>query len=468
MDALLHVSLETLAREYREGRRSPVAVAEWCVERHRQYGARLNAYKTWDGDGMLRQAVLAAEALKAGRDLGPMQGIPCSVKDLFGVPGLPVFAGSPMRLPASWERPGPVVTRLLRQLAPVSGKTHTVEFAFGGLGTNPHWGTPRNPWAPDAHRVPGGSSAGAGVSLVEGSALLALGTDTAGSVRIPASMTGTVGLKLSHGRWSLDGIVPLCPSFDTPGLLARSVADVRWAFEAIEGQPLPQRDRVAGLRIGVPERFFWDDADAGVGETAREALAELERAGAQLVPLDLDGLDEAYDCFRQGGLTPPELYAFLRRDLPAWLETLDANVRQRLETAMDFSAWEYLQRRDRFSAIGRSAAQMLSSVDAMALPTVPLTPPTLKVLTPEGAYPAHNLRALRNTCIANILDLCAVTLPVGLDGARLPVGLSLMAGPGADQRLLAVAQAAENTLGRPVDRLGHAPLQATSGGLTNA
>jgi aspartyl-tRNA(Asn)/glutamyl-tRNA(Gln) amidotransferase subunit A len=140
-------------------------------------------------------------------------GIPISVKDLFGVPGLPTCAGTNAAFPREWEAAGPVVGAVLSQLGIVTGKTHTVEFAFGGLGTNPHWGTPVNPWSsPDEPRAPGGSSAGAGVSLAQGSALLALGTDTAGSVRIPASFTGQTALKTTHGRWSLEGIVPLSPS----------------------------------------------------------------------------------------------------------------------------------------------------------------------------------------------------------------------------------------------------------------
>ncbi|MCP1673755.1 aspartyl-tRNA(Asn)/glutamyl-tRNA(Gln) amidotransferase subunit A [Natronocella acetinitrilica] len=460
MEPLERLGLEALAQRYRDGRLNPVTVAEWCAERHGRFGSSLNAYKTWDGDGLRRQAGLAAAAFEAGRDLGPMQGIPFSAKDLYGVPGLPTYAGSPMPLPDQWEQAGPVVNRLLRQLAPVSGKTHTVEFAYGGLGTNPHWGAPRNPWSPDVHRVPGGSSAGAGVSLMEGSALLALGTDTAGSVRIPASMTGTVGIKLSHGRWSLEGIVPLCASFDTPGLLARSVEDAVWAMEAIEECAMPRRDQVAGLRIGVPEAFFWEETDPGVAETVRQALAELEAAGARLVPLDLADLDEAYGYFRQGGLTPPELYAFLTRDLPEWLDTLDANVRQRLEAGKAFPAWEYIQRRDRFAAIGKAAITQLAKVDVMAFPTVPSTPPTLAMLEPEGAYPQQNLKALRNTCIANVLGLCAITLPVGLDAARMPVGMSLMAGTGADPALIAAGLAVEQALGRGVDRLGLPPLAA--------
>lgn len=458
MNHFENMGLAELSTHFRDGRLDPVAVARWCSERHAEFGATLGAYKTWNGEELLSQANLATQVFRAGRDVGPMQGIPFSAKDLFGVPGFPTFAGSPNALPVAWERPGPVVNQLLRQLAPVSGKTHTVEFAFGGLGTNPHWGAPRNPWSTSGHRVPGGSSSGAGVSLIEGSALLALGTDTAGSVRIPASMTGTVGLKTSHGRWSLDGIVPLSTSFDTPGVLSRTVADAVWAFEAIDPEPVARIQGVYGLRIGVPAQFFWDDCDPGVPERVEEAVLELEKAGARVVPLEIADVQEAYGYFKLGGLAPPELYAFLERDLPDWLESLDPNVRKRLDAGIAFPAWEYLQRRDRFQAIGRGAAARLEIVDVMLAPSVAVTPPTLDALVPEGEYARLNMRALRNTSIANVLGLCSLTMPIGLDSAGMPAGLLLMAPASADPRLLGCALAMEGVLGTGLQRMGRAPL----------
>lgn len=458
MNDLYTLGLADLAARYRNGSLDPSAVATWCSENHRQKGSVLGAYKSWNEDNLQQQAKLATDAFRLGYDLGPMQGIPFSVKDLYGVPGLATFAGSPTALPVEWERAGPVVSRLMRQLAPVSGKTHAVEFAYGGLGMNPHWSTPKNPWCASEHRVPGGSSSGAGVSLIEGSALLALGTDTAGSVRVPASMTGTVGLKVSHGRWSLDGIVPLCPSLDTPGLLTRTVADAVWAFEAIDLASVPRTSSVRGLRIGVPQHFFWDDCDTGIAECAKEALAELEKAGACLVELEIAHAQEVYAGFREGGLTPPELYAFLQRDLPAWMDTLDPNVRSRLDAGKATPAWEYLQRRDRFGAIGRIAARTLQSVDIIAMPSIAKSPPSVGTLALEGAYAPLNMKALRNTCIANLLDLCSMTMPVGLDSAAMPTGLLLMAGPGSDARMLGCALAMESVLGTGLQRLGKAPL----------
>src|SRR5690606_30131506 len=187
---LLRTTVSELAADLRAGRITAASVAEAANERHERLDPKLRAYKVWDSERARREAALADTALASGYDFGPFQGLPVSVKDLFGLRGFPTFAGSPKQLPESWEAEGPVIAALRAGMATMPGKTHTVEFAFGGLGTNPHWGAPHNPWDAERHRVPGGSSAGAGVSLWEGSCMLALGTDTAGSVRIPASMTG--------------------------------------------------------------------------------------------------------------------------------------------------------------------------------------------------------------------------------------------------------------------------------------
>ena len=200
------------------------ALAEAAIERHEKYGGVLNAYRTFAAETALARASLADEAFAAGRDLGPLQGVPISVKELFGVEGMPVYAGTPRRLPPKWERAGPLVARIQAQLGVIMGKSHTVEFALGGLGTNRHYGSPYNPWDPNNQRISGGSSSGAGVSLLEGSALVAIGSDTTGSIRMPASMTGTVGLMISHGRWSTEGVVPVSPILDAPGLITRTAA----------------------------------------------------------------------------------------------------------------------------------------------------------------------------------------------------------------------------------------------------
>lgn len=363
--------------------------------------------------------------IRTGIDLGPLMGMPVSVKDLYGVPGVATFAGTDAAFPPEWEQAGPVVGAVQGQLGIVTGKTHTVEFAFGGLGTNPHAGTPVNPWSqPDAPRAPGGSSAGAGVSLAQGSALLALGTDTAGSVRIPASLTGQSALKITHGRWSLDGIVPLSPSLDTPGLLARSVADLVFAFGAID--PHVSGDiaaaEVTGLRIGVIQNTVWDAIDPSIGDNTEAALRLVEQAGARLSKVMLPCVDEVLAIFRAGGLAAPELRAFLDRNFPERIARLDPTVMARVQAADDISAAEYLQRAANLARCGRTAAQVFDTVDVLVSPTVPVTAPLIAELADPDTYRHANMMALRNTAIVNLLGWCAVTLPTGLDAHGIPVG----------------------------------------------
>ena len=264
-----------------------------------------------------------------------LMGIPVSIKDIYAVPGLPTYAGSSQRLPTEWEQAGPIVEKLLSQIPSMMGKTHSVEFAYGGLGTNAHLGAPRNPWDPKCHRSPGGSSSGAGVSLVNGTAALALGTDTAGSVRIPASMTGVAGFKTTAGRWSTNKIVPLSSTLDTPGLLARSVDDIAFAFSSLDdhaskrGLYSKESPNIQSLTFGVPEKYFWDNCRADIAETVHNAIKMIESAGATIKTFDIPNTDEAYQLLVEGGLSAAELLAFLTLELPKAIDNLDPKIAMR-------------------------------------------------------------------------------------------------------------------------------------------
>jgi aspartyl-tRNA(Asn)/glutamyl-tRNA(Gln) amidotransferase subunit A len=464
---MLDRPLAEIIAALRRGEVTSVALAEAAIERHARHGAALNAYRTFAPE-LARAAARAADAaFAAGLDLGPLQGIPVSVKDLYGMADLPVYAGTPRRLPARWEADGPVVARLRQQLAVVTGKSHTVEFALGGLGTNRHWGAPWNPWDADDHRVPGGSSSGAGVSLQEGSALVALGSDTTGSVRMPASWTGTVGLMVSHGRWSTEGIVPVAPVLDAPGLLTRSVADLVPSFLALDGPPeLASTDAVdlggrdlRGVRLGVAERFFWADCSPGIAEGVRAALTELEAAGAVLVDLPMPEPEPVYEMFQQGHLSTAAVYGMIRGEFPEWWGTLDPNVRLRLEQhGANLSAHEYVARLRRIEGWMRAADARLAEVDALVLPTISVTPAKVADLAQPDAYRTHNLAASRNCAVLALYGVSAITLPVALDAAGMPVGLQLAARHNQDRALLALALAAERRLGTADRRIGRPTL----------
>jgi aspartyl-tRNA(Asn)/glutamyl-tRNA(Gln) amidotransferase subunit A len=460
-------TLSDLSRALRSGDVSALELFEQAREAHEKFGATLCAYRLWDENHARDRAREADAALGKGVDLGPLHGIPVSVKDLYGVSHLDTFAGSPKALPKKWSSEGPVIRAVHNQGAVVTGKTHMVEFAFGGLGTNAHWPVPRNPWDDQDYRVSGGSSSGAGVSLIEGSAKVALGTDTAGSVRVPASMTGTVGLKITAGRWPIKGIVPLSPALDTPGILTRSVADAALVFESIDAaigkrelRPIPELPDMGGVRIGIAEHHYWENCPDDITGPLRRAIGELEQAGAKIVSLDLPRTDEAYALFRQGSVVSSELNDFLTNELPEWHDVLDPNIAFRLSSALDLASDEIGKRRSQMAKATASMAAAMDQIDVLVSPTVPVTAPLLSEVQDPKAYSAKNLLALSNTCIANILGLCAITMPVALDGKGIPIGLQIMAVGGAEDRLLTTALSFENKLGMAKDRLGKPPLGA--------
>ncbi len=468
MKNCLDKSLPELAKALRSGQVSAMKLADTCIA-NGDATKHLNAYKTWAPEFTWQCAKLADHAFQTDVDVGPLQGIPVSIKDLYGVAGFDTFAGTSKALPAVWQTEGPVVNSVRKQLGVITGKTHTVELAFGGLGVNSHWGTPRNPWDVEDHRVPGGSSSGAGVSLQQGSALIALGSDTAGSVRIPASMTGAVGLKTSIGRWSTDGIVPLSTTLDTAGILTRTVEDAAYAFAAIDpvirdgsgeflgkigGYPLN------AITIGVIPDNVWEGCSAGVAETVQDTLKECERAGITLKDIDLPESAGAIDMLAKGSVAAAECDEFIDSVLPEWRDHLDPLVSSRIRDGDQLSSREYLARLRWFKDVAKTTATRFDHCDVIALPTVCITPPKLEQVKELDGYRTNNMLALRNTCIANFLGLCAITLPAGSDQTNMPVGLQFMARHNDEETLLSIALAVEKIIGTSQQRLGKPPLDA--------
>ena len=425
--------LVAMARDLREKRTSARELVEAAIARHERFGENLHAYSFWAPEQARAVAAAADAAFSAGVSAGPLQGLPVSIKDLFAAAGYPCFAGSSRRLPADpWEQDGPLVATLRRQLGVIMGKTHMVEFAFGGTGQNSHHGAPYNPWDAAAHRSVGGSSSGAGVSLLEGSALLAFGSDTAGSVRIPASMTGNAGLKVTIGRWSTNGVVPLSFTFDTPGLLARSVSDLAYGFAALDPAGIDPSAFVAQagtrdltrVRIGIGDRFLWRDCDPGIAETVQEAVDALVRAGAVARDFTLPEAEAAYGVFLDGGLSAIELRSFLDRELPEWVDQLDPVIAPAVRSAENLSAREYLARVARLGKLAWAAAPRLDGVDVIASPTLCLTPPLMSDVADADSHLRVNRRIVRNTAWVNYLGLCAITIPVGGTAPACPSACS--------------------------------------------
>jgi aspartyl-tRNA(Asn)/glutamyl-tRNA(Gln) amidotransferase subunit A len=467
---LIETSIAELAVALRAGRTTARAIAEAAIDAHARLEPALNACRSFDADLMRRQAAAADALFAAGTDLGAFQGLPVSVKDLFGLDGFQIWAGTRKALPALHAREGATVLAFRRQAALLAGKTHTVEFAFGGLGTNRHWGAPRNPWDAATHRVSGGSSSGAGVSLWQGSAMLALGSDTTGSVRMPASWTGTVGVKVSRDRWSCSGLLQQSETLDTPGLLARSTADAALGFCAIDG--VAPRDALGwveaaggrdlrGLRIGVARTPFFDGCDPGVAEAVEAALRELEAAGARLVEIDLPEAGPAYELWLNGHLSAPEAYATLTTAFADWIADIDPNIWARIRGFGEMPAGEYIRRRRRVLAWMETAQMRLAELDVFVTPTIPITAPPVAAVQALDDYRRHNTAASRNAAIVSLLDYCAVTLPVGRDVSGIPVGMQVAAARGGERALMGLCVAIERKLGTPLARLGRPAMAAS-------
>ncbi|MFT7375483.1 MAG: aspartyl-tRNA(Asn)/glutamyl-tRNA(Gln) amidotransferase subunit A [Oceanospirillaceae bacterium] len=393
---------------------------------------------------------------------GLLSGVSVSVKDLYAATGFDTYAGSPLAL-TEFNTSGTLVKRLTDAGAHICGKTHTVEFAFGGLGTNPHWPVPVNPFDTNQHRVPGGSSSGAPVSLWMGACQLALGSDTSGSVRVPAAFCGTFGLKTSAGRWEKDGIVPLSPSVDTAGLLALSAADALWGFAVMDpaisdnprafiAQTMLTKKSMKGVRIGVITALF-EGCEGNIDNKVLAALTQLEAAGAVLVELDWPYLEETYQLFLQGGLSALEFPAFIKApDRKPWFDQLAPSTKMRFAhlTDADLSNApdQVADKNALIQTFNKAAEAVLATVDFAVCPTCPISAPTLAyVETNIEQYKERNFKALRNTQVANLQYLCAATLPCGLDDYDMPLGLQIIMGHGQDPLLMQWSCAVEVIIG---------------------
>jgi len=455
------------ARALRDGETSAQALVERAIERYGTTAGSLEAWKHFDASGA-REAAREADSRLMHRNAPPMCGIPISVKDLYGIRGMPTFAGSARQLPVDpWSSEGWLISRLRSAGAILLGKTHTVEFAYGGVGVNPHWGTPRNPWDAKTPRIPGGSSCGAGVSLWGGSALVALGSDTGGSIRIPAAFTGVVGHKTTQGRWPTDGVVPLSSTFDSLGALTRTVRDSIYFFGSVDpawGDPEPLLDAleavsVEGLRIAVPACEIWRDCQADIAVVVTSVIEELQRQGARRSSVDGRLLDEAVDLYLTGGIAKAECHAFLTSELPEWPDILHPTVGSRLVDPLSLDGSAYRDALARQKALAASAPALFADADVLVLPANIITAPPVEAVAHDlERYGSVNYATLRPTCPVNLLELCAVSVPAGLDASGMPVGMQLIARNGDDEALLGIARAIERSLGGFEAVIGTPPL----------
>ena len=443
-------TIEQLAADFTAGRTSSVTLTEDCLARIAEpAGQGGKAFVAVNPDKALATAQAQDRLRKAGAASSRYAGIPISVKDLFDIAGEVTKAGSKIfadNPPAVQD--APAMARLRQAGFVLIGRTNMSEFAFSGLGVNPHYGTPLSVWDRQSGRVPGGSSSGAAVSVADGMAHGAIGTDTGGSCRIPAAFNGLVGYKPTARRVPLQGAVPLSSSLDSIGPLARSVSccAILDSVMAQSAAPSLERDGVAGLNFAVPDRMVLDGMDATVAAAFELALSRLSAAGARVQTIAVPEFSEELVALgAKGGFSAAEAYAWHEDFTATDAKYYDPRVLSRILRGAAQSAADYirlLQTRGRFIT---AMQRRMAAFDALLLPTVPIVAPRLDEVARDEDFTRLNLLALRNNAVVNLMDGCGISLPVQRRG-EAPVGLMLAGGTGQDHRLMTAAAAVEQAL----------------------
>lgn len=430
-----------LGREIGAGRINPVELTEVFLEKIAVHEMSDRIYARVTPARARGEAMAAAARAKSGQRRGLLDGVPISWKDLFDSAGTATEAGSALLKNRVPEQDAAVLQTATREGLVCLGKTHMSELAFSGLGLNPVTAT--SPCVNDPKAVAGGSSSGAATSVAFGLAPAAIGSDTGGSVRIPAAWNDLVGLKTTSGRLPLTGVVPLCERFDTVGPLARSVEDCSLLLAAMEGRKPADLagSSISGLRLAVLETVAQDNLRDRPAKGFDDALTRLARAGARVERIAVAEVAEAMQL--AGILFTAEAYGIWAATIEAAPEKMFPRILERFRSGATLRASDYVAAWRRLEEIRAIWADRTAGFDAVLLPTSPILPPDAhRLMTDNDYYVAENLLALRNTRIGNLMGSCVLTLPT----AQPSCGISIMAGAGQEERLLRLGTAAERAL----------------------
>jgi aspartyl-tRNA(Asn)/glutamyl-tRNA(Gln) amidotransferase subunit A len=445
------LSIWELGRRLAARELSAVELTECYLQRIDEHNAEFNAFITVDPDYSLAQAMQADQTLAAGGEHHPLTGIPVALKDTIPTAGLRTTAGS--RVLDDWipDADPPVVQRLRSCGVVVIGKTNLHEFAYGGTSANEHFGPVRNPW--DPRRVAGGSSGGSAAAVAAGLAAAAVGTDAAGSVRIPACQCGTVGFKPTYGRVPTEGLIPLGWSLDHVGAITRTVRDAELLLNAMSRRRPQCPDhrgasgppRVEGVRVGVPHRYALEGVDPGIADLFRKAIEALRSLGVLVEEVDIAGLERSTATVYT--IIAAEARAYHSRWWPERAEHYGADIRSKLEAATRLSADDYVQAHRVRAQIVEALAAALEEVDAIVTPTAPLT---AQLVGQKEVYFGGQLRpttgggvSTRLTAAFNLSGGPAISVPCGLTPGGMPAGLQIASAPGRDEVVLRLAAAYE-------------------------
>ena len=441
------VSIEELSAKFRNHQVTSTDLTRTALDLAN--GPHGTAVFTYRCDARALGEAAAADRLRdAGSFLSPLAGLPVTIKDVFDLCGETTSAGSRVlsdATPATED--AEVVWRLRAAGAVLLGRTNMTEFAYSGLGLNPHFGTPRNPSDSMQARIPGGSSSRAAVSVATGIAACGIGTDTGGSVRIPAALCGLVGFKPTAARVPQRGMLPLSPSLDSVGPIARSVACCAVVDSILSGEPLAKARFLAvnSLRLAVIRTLVWEGTDRHVANATEAAIDRLRSAGARVVDVEVPEFLEITAANSAGGFAAAESFAWHRRLLEKRAEQYDPRVRSRIERGRSMTGADYIDLLGARRSLTARVSARVGEFDAWLMPTVPLVAPRFDELDSDDAYFELNRLMLRNPSFVNFLDGCAISLPCHAPGSA-PVGISLVAACNADRHLLSVAAAVERLI----------------------
>ena len=435
----------------------PRALTEHFLERIEAADGDRAIYLRLTAERARAEANAAHRRAQTGQRQSPLDGVPISWKDLYDSAGDVTGHGTPALADRIPTRDATVLARATRAGLVCLGKTNQSEFAFSILGLNPKLGTPPNPFDASVDRLPGGSSSGAAVSLSRGLAAAAIGSDTGGSVRVPAAWNGLVGLKTSFGLLPLNGVLGLSTSMDTVGPLTSDVADAAALFAVLDGRfgagnrPAPDLAGVAldRDRFALPTTLVWESLDAGVEAATRGALERLRAAGCTIGETSVPEFDEAEALVaRIGPYHAAECHALWYDVIESRPEQVYTPILERIRSGAAMSATDAARVKQGLGEIAGRLHARIRRHGVLVLPTVAVTPPPIADLEADiDVYRAANVAILRNTRLANYLACCALTLPCGRDGNGVPVGLMLMVPPGDEERLLRLGSAIEPVLG---------------------
>jgi aspartyl-tRNA(Asn)/glutamyl-tRNA(Gln) amidotransferase subunit A len=435
MDNNDELTISKLAPLIRRRKVSPLELTNFLLDRIQQLQPVINAYITITPETAISQAKKAEKEIIKGKYRGVLHGIPISVKDLFYTSGIRTTAGSQILKRYIPKENAVAVDRLLESGCILLGKTNLHEFAYGATNVNPHYGPVRNPW--NVAHMSGGSSGGSAASVVSAQAVASLGTDTGGSIRIPAAACGCVGLKPTYGRVPLKGVIPLAGSLDHVGSLSRCVMDAALLFEAIAGRDpwAPYsgkralsaiKKNIKGLRIGIPKQYFFSRLQPDVQQIVSAALAIFEQLGASICEINLKGMGSTASL--AADITAGEAFAFHAKWLKQNPKKYGEDLLSRLEQSRNMSAFTYIQAQRKRAEYAEMMEQALDSVHLLLTPTLPVTAPRIDQKYVRIGNVQEDVRPvlLSLTRPANLSGLPAVSLPCGFSSEGLPIGLQII------------------------------------------